>query len=113
MWGLAPFNAQEVTVSNPGHKAVIINTPKITFPGRDFQVFMPHPQSTVRFPHRLEEGTKCEVWMDLRELANELSKRGCRGKTQLRAEVGSHAGDSYKSKVFILDVDGWLKERSR
>lgn len=96
-----------IEVSNPRAKAVVVNTPSLILPRKKQRLVFPYPQASVRFPHNLQEGHNCELWIGLRDLADRLYEQGYKGVVNLRAEVTSHAGDSYTSKVWSFHLDGW------
>ena len=94
-----------ITVSNPGFRDVTINVPRLILSDKKTVVF-PNPQSDVRFPHKLEEGTKCIVWTEMKELAQNLKRNGYNGVIKIDADVEDGAGQTYKSeKPWELDVD--------
>jgi hypothetical protein len=94
-----------IEVSNLGFRDVTINVPRLILPDRKTVVF-PNPQSDVRFPHKLEEGTKCKVWTEIKELAQNLKRNGYKGVIKIDADVDDGAGQIYKSeKPWELDID--------
>ena len=96
-----------IEVSNPGFRDVTINVPSLILPDRKPVVF-PNPQSNVRFPYKLEEGTKCMVWTEMKDLAQNLKENGYTGILKIDAEVDDGAGRRYKSrKSWKLNIDKW------
>jgi len=96
-----------IEVSNPGYRDVTINVPRIILPDRKSVVF-PNPQSDVHFPHKLEEGTKCMVWTEMKELAQNLERNGYTGIIKINADVDDGSGRRYKSmKPWKLNIDKW------
>lgn len=97
-----------ITVYNIGGKSLLINSPRIVLSDGKSFVF-PNPQSDVKFPHKLEEGAKCEVWTEMKALAKELYKNGYKGKIRLMADVSDGTDKKYKTKkAWIFNVDMWL-----
>ena len=95
-----------IEATNPGSRTVVLNTPGISLPDRK-QIVFPNPQSDVRFPHALAEGTKCIVWTPIALLARQLWEEGYRGKLKLRAFFRDQIGTRYKSNKMDLDLDEW------
>jgi len=94
-----------IEVSNPGNRSVTINVPRIILPDGKTLVF-PDPQSDVHFPHKLEEGTKCRIWTEIKKLIEQLRSNGYQGVVKLNADVEDGAGQKYKSKKpFEIDID--------
>jgi len=93
-----------ITISNPGNRDVTINVPTILLPDRKTVVF-PNPQSNVNFPYKLEEGTECKLWTEMKDLAMQLKENGYCGTIKLRAKVEDGAGQIYKSKAWEMDLD--------
>ena len=98
-----------ITVANPGNRPVTINVPRIRLPNKRTFVF-PNPQSNVNFPHRLEDGADCVIWIDMELLARQLKSSGFKGRIKLIAEVNDATGKIYSSKKkWTLDIDQWIK----
>jgi hypothetical protein len=99
-----------IEVSNPGIRDVTINVPSIILPDRRSIVF-PNPQSNVQFPYKLEEGTKCLVWSEMKNLAQILKRNGFTGIIKINVEVCNDAGRKYKSKKpWKLNIDEWASK---
>ncbi|WP_254328651.1 hypothetical protein [Paenibacillus sp. MZ03-122A] len=95
-----------VTVSNPGYQHVVINIPYLILPDNKTLVF-PRPQSNVSYPHILEAGSSCTIWIGLNELKETLFTNGYNGKVQLDAGVDDGSGRKHltkKSLILNLDV---------
>lgn len=98
-----------ITVLNSGSKSAIINVPRIILPDRKTIVF-PNPQSNIRFPYKLEEGSKCMIWTDMKGLAKQLCANGYKGKIKLMADVEDGTEKKYVTKkAWRLNIDEWAK----
>src|ERR1051326_6659589 len=62
-----------LTVANPGHKAVTIQTPGFFLPDKRVLTFL-KPLSDVNVPHKLEPEASCVVYTDARMMALQLAK---------------------------------------
>jgi hypothetical protein len=99
-----------VEVSNTGEKIVTINVPYLQLPDNRKMVF-PDPQSDVTFPHTLEEGKCCSLWVERKEVLRSLRGYGCKGKVRVRAAVADQTDKVYKArKVWKLNVEEKEKE---
>lgn len=95
-----------IEISNPGNRSVIINVPRIILPDGNTVVFPSPKSSNVRFPHKLEEGTNCMVWTEMRDLASQLKEKGYQGTVKLKADVADGTGQKYESKKYWkIDID--------
>lgn len=105
-WGISELMLI-ITISNPCNKIITINTPRILLPDGKTVVF-PNPQSNVTFPFKLEAGTNCRVWTEMKSLALLLKDNGYKGKINLSADVQDGAANIYKSqKSWKLNIDEW------
>jgi hypothetical protein len=95
-----------ISISNPGNRGVTINLPSILLPDRKTLVF-PNPQSNVNFPHKLEEGTECKLWTEIKDLAIQLKENGYHDIVKLIAKVEDGTGQIYKSKAWKIDLNKW------
>jgi hypothetical protein len=95
-----------ITISNPGNRDVTINVPSISLPDGKPLVF-PNPQSNVSFPYKLEEGTECKIWTEIKDLARQLKENWYYGIIRLKAKVEDGSGQIYKSKDWKINLDNW------
>jgi hypothetical protein len=96
-----------VTVTNKGLRATTLNIPYLLLPkGKKF--FFPVPQSSVTYPHKLEDGTNFMMWIGMHKLADTLRKNGFSGKVKIHAEVADAADNKYRSKAhWTFDTNQW------
>ncbi|MCL6605665.1 MAG: hypothetical protein K6T94_22610 [Paenibacillus sp.] len=93
-----------ITVSNPGHKNVVINAPYLRLPNKNKLIF-PNPGTDVRYPHKLEESSACTLWSDMEQLKDVLRSQGLDGIIKLRAEVTDGSQRIYRAKkTFKLNL---------
>ena len=100
-----------ISASNPGHRAVILNSTGLILPNKT-KVLFPKSQSHVTYPYELKEGNNCTTWTDLKEFAKLLREEGFSGKVNLVGFYKDGVGDTHKSKPIELDVDEWSKGNS-
>ena len=96
-----------ITVINPGHINVTVNTPYLELPDGKFLVIS-KPLANVQFPYRLPEGSKCAMWVKMNEIKKSLKERGYTGKIKLWGNVTDAVGKIYRSKKaseFDLDLN--------
>ena len=63
------------------------------------------PNSYVSFPHDLLEGKSCDVYIEPKELANELKQEGYSGKISLKGYYKDAIGSKYISKSLKFDIE--------
>jgi len=64
-----------------------------------------HPNSNVSFPHDLLEGKSCDVYIEPKELANELKQEGYSGKISLKGYYKDATDRKYISKSLKFDIE--------
>ena len=92
--------------TNPGERSVKLNTMGFQLGGGK-TVALPKPQSNVNFPHRLEEGESCTVWVEIKEVANALQRDGFKGTVTLRGFYRDQLGTEYLSSAYEFNPDDW------
>ena len=95
-----------MTIVNPGHKSVAVQSPTLLLPNGRQVVFL-HPNSEVQFPHTLPEGQNCHSWTPLVELASQIQEHGLSGTVELVAIVKDQVGGEYRSEPCPIDVSEW------
>lgn len=86
-----------ITVANPGDRKATINTPYLGLPdGKN--IFFPEPFTNVNFPHRLEEGENCLIWIEMNRIKLSLLRQGYSGVVRLKGKVSDGTGKNYTSK---------------
>ena len=63
------------------------------------------PNSNVSFPHDLLEGKSCDVYIEPKELTNQLKKEGYSGKISLKGYYKDAIGSKYISKSLKFDIE--------
>lgn len=86
-----------ITVTNPGNRKVIVNTPYLKLPDGKYLV-TPVPSSHVRFPYKLGDGDNCAIWIEMNEVKGSLLKNEYSGIVKLKGKVSDGAGKEYISK---------------
>jgi hypothetical protein len=95
--------------ANPGHVPVTLTSfPSLQLPD-DKQLILTEAQGDFNFPHTLAPGTACQVWREMKQVARELSNSGYTGQVKIVGEFKDAVGNSYRSKPFTFDVDGWTR----
>jgi hypothetical protein len=95
-----------IEVGNPGYRPVTVQTPYIKLPHEESLVF-PLPTAEVRFPHELQEGKRCLMWVEEAEVKRSLKEKGYSGKVKLRAEVYDQTRKKYRTKKALkFDLNG-------
>ena len=90
--------------SNPGEKAVILNSMGLILPG-DSKVVCTNPQNRVKFPHHLDPEQSCRGWSQAGEIASQLKARGFHSRVKIVGFYNDEVGRIHKSKPFEFDVD--------
>lgn len=112
-WGVLgvepePMTALFLTAANPGHRSVTLAGCHLTLPNRKTFV-MPWAQSTVKFPHDLQEGKNCTVWFPVGEVGRALVAEGFRGEVSVTAVFTDALDNAYTSRPFRGNVEEWAK----
>lgn len=97
-----------LTVANPGHKTVTIQSPEFLLPDGRVLTFL-KPLSNVNFPHKLEPEESCVVYTDVHHLALQLAENGYMNKITLIPCCRDQVGRRYKGKKWKFDVRLWTK----
>ena len=98
-----------ISAINTGLKDVTLHSVGFLFPNDIWSVMVEH--NGLTFPHKLAEGTQCNVWKFCWQLANEFRRHGYNGIIDIRGYYRSATGDFYKSKPFKFNVDkDWTQE---
>ena len=93
-----------IEVANPGYRPVTIGTPYIKLPDKGSLFFL-MPTAEVQFPHELQEGKRCLLWVEEAEVKRSLKGKGYSGKVTLRAEVSDQTGKRYRGKkALVFDI---------
>ena len=88
-----------VEVFNPGNRAVQVNLPKLILPDNRTLVF-PNYQGDVQFPHELQEGKSCKIWIAMKAIGLQLHEAGFKENVKLYAGVSDGTGKEYRSKKY-------------
>jgi hypothetical protein len=95
-----------LSASNTGKKTVTLTMMGLILPTKDkkYLDFL-RPNSHVRFPHDLLEGKSCSVYIELKELSNELKQEGYSGKISLKGYYKDAIGGRYESKSIKFNIE--------
>lgn len=96
-----------LSAMNPGNRGVKLNTVGLILPNKK-NMFFPIPQSNVTFPYTLPEGERCTVWVEAKQIAQDLKKEGFTGKTKLVGYYTDALNTTYKSKPINFDINEWI-----
>jgi len=95
-----------ISALNTGKKTVTLTSMGLILPRKDKNYFtFIRPNSHASFPHDLLEGKSCDVWIETKELAENLEQEGFSGKIKLKGYYGDAIGRRYKSKSINFDID--------
>jgi len=89
---------------NTGRKTVTLSSMGLILPNKKFYTFL-QPNSNVSFPYDLPEGKNCSVWIETKELAENLKNEGYSGEVKLIGYYGDAIGGRYKSEPFNFDIN--------
>lgn len=93
--------------ANSGQVPVTLRTiPSLLLPD-DQQAILISAVKEFDFPYTLLPGTNYHVWKDIRNLATEMRSNGYSGTVNIRGRFIDAVGNSYASRPFPFDVDGW------
>ena len=98
-----------ISASNPGSRNVSLCNPGLLLPDKRKLVFPTH-QSDVQFPHDLEPGKGCRMWIPARILARDLKEARFSATVKLVGFYLDATGTVYKSKPYKFEVNKWLSE---
>jgi hypothetical protein len=119
LWTAIPVSANGagdpllmIGAANPGERVVHVVGAgfKVVRPKQSFALFQ--PQSDVRFPHALEEGKSCSVWLESRNVATQLRGLGYAGTVRLVGYFQDAVGTQHFSKALRFDIEAWSKART-
>ena len=97
-----------MTIANPGSRPVTVNSALIWLPNKK-QLLLSDHWSNITYPHNLQEGNNCLLWVDPYEIAAICSEEGFTGKVKLIGVVKDALGKTYKSRSFVFDVESWAR----
>lgn len=96
---------------NIGNRTVTLSGEGFELPDRKTMVF-PAPQGNVTFPHDLEPGKNCTIWVEAWRVARSLKEAGYKGEVKLVGFYRDQTDKLYRSRPYTLDVDDWAKDAS-
>lgn len=101
-----------IGAANPGERVVHVVGAgfKIARRKQSFALFQ--PQGDVRFPHALDEGKSCSVWMESKDVATQLRSLGYGGTVRLVGYFQDAVGTQHFSKALKFDIEDWSKART-
>jgi len=95
-----------LTALNTGSKTVTLTSMGLILPRKDkkYCTFL-RPNSNVSFPYDLPEEKNCSVWIDTKELAENLKQEGYSGEINLKGYYGDALSGKYESKQLKFDIE--------
>jgi len=90
-----------ISAVNTGYRSVILDGAGYILPDKTCVHFddpLRLSRMNVKFPKTLSEGQRCNVWIELKDLGQQLRERGLSGKVKLRGYYRSTVGKTYRSK---------------
>jgi hypothetical protein len=91
---------------NTGKKTITLDIVGLILPTKDKKYFdFYYPNSPVHFPYDLLEGKSCSVYIELKELANDLKQEGYSGKISLKGYYKDAIDRKYESKSVKFDIE--------
>ena len=97
-----------LSAKNTGNKTVTLSSMGLILPRKENNYFIPHHPDTmglVTFPHDLKDGKNCDVYLEPKNLAEELRLEGFSGKIKVKGFYRDAIGRKYKSKSFTFNID--------
>ena len=95
---------------NPGNRTVHVAGSGYKIGRKGFALFQ--PMSDVKFPHALDEGKSCSVWVDSKDVARQLKELGHSGTVRIVGYFQDAVGTQYRSKPLKFAVDEWLAAKA-
>ncbi len=93
-----------ISALNMGKPTVTLTSMGLVLPDKRYLTPL-YPKSNVSFPYALLEGKNCSVWIELKELAEQLKQEGYSGKVSLIGFYNDAIGGKYKSKPLEFDIE--------
>ena len=97
-----------MTIANPGSRSITVSSALVWLPNKK-QLLLSDQRSNITYPHTLQEGNNCLLWVDPYEIAAICSEEGFTGKVKLLGIVKDALGKTYKSKPFVFNVESWAR----
>ena len=94
-----------LSASNPGQRAVTLTGVGFQLPDKRTLV-LPYPQGT-QLPHQLMEGTNCQHFVSIRDVARELSRSGFSQKVKLIGFYRDAVDVWHRSRPFPFNISEW------
>jgi len=105
-----PITKILLTAINTGNKTVTLSGMGLILPRKEKNLFaILRPDSLVTFPHDLDSGKNCSVYLDPKNLAEELREEEFSGVIKVKGYFRDGIGNRYKSKTFKFEIDENLK----
>jgi len=105
-----------LSASNPRPRAVVLNAMGFILPNDMTWNLIPElvKNTNVTFPHKLDYGESCEVWIDPEVLSRQFKDQGLSGNPEIFGYFKDQLGRIYKSKPFKhLHIGGGTPEGER
>ena len=93
--------------SNPSDKVVTLSSCGFLLPSGMQMSIMQHGGET--FPCELLPGKGCQIWLDVKVVAESLTEQNLSGKLKLLGFYRDELDTMYKSKPYKFDVMEWMK----
>jgi hypothetical protein len=95
-----------VSASNPGQRAVTLTSVGFSLPDKSSLVLM--SSDGTQLPHELTEGTGCTHWIPIREMAQQLQRKGFSGNVKFTAFYLDAVDVRHSSEPFSFNIREWL-----
>ncbi|TVX99072.1 hypothetical protein [Cohnella terricola] len=96
-----------ITVRNASSKNIVVNSfnlLNIRVRGKKYALIP--PQSNIVFPHRLQEGDNCQVWISREDFLRTVERDGfTKSSLKIRAQVMDGTGNRYHSNIFKIRMN--------
>ena len=110
-WGMLTYQNGNVSdpmifvnALNQGHTSLTLSGQGLELPNKETMV-MPIPKGNVRFPHELDPGKSCQIWFEVKEVAELMKSKGYLGYTQVVGFYTDEVDRQFKSKPFKFNID--------
>ena len=89
--------------SNPGSRPVMLTSAGFSL-GKMGQILLPPREGFPTFPHQLNEGASCNLFVELRHIKRDLDRDGHSGKVKLTGFYRDALGKIYTARPTRIDV---------
>ena len=101
-----------ISAKNPSLRSVTLSSVGLLLPNGKKLVIPPSiKHSNVTLPLELAPGKSCDVWIEAREVAQQLSSNGLAGSLRVRGFYNDQLSRAFRSKRILFDIEEWLHSK--